>query len=76
MQQGCRIKVLSEDEIEQIHQSALSILWRTGVEVREAQAFDVLKRAGCPTNGKRIRIPSSLIEELLRQVPKEFTLTR
>jgi trimethylamine--corrinoid protein Co-methyltransferase len=74
MQQGCQIKVLSDSEIEQIHRSALSILWRTGVEVREDQAFDVLKKAGCPTNGKRIRIPTSLVEKMLRQVPKEFML--
>jgi trimethylamine--corrinoid protein Co-methyltransferase len=52
----------------------LSILWKTGVEVRENQAFDILKKAGCPSDGKRIRIPASLVEEAIRLAPKAFTL--
>jgi len=74
MHQGCQIEILSGDEIEQIHLGALSILWRTGIEVREDQAFDILKKAGCPTNGKRIRIPSNLVEEAIHLAPKAFTL--
>ena len=74
MAQGGQVKILSDDQIEQIHQSALSILWRTGVEVREDQAFEVLKKAGCPTNGKRVRIPSHLVEEAVRLAPKAFVL--
>jgi trimethylamine--corrinoid protein Co-methyltransferase len=74
MHTGSQIKVLSDDQIEQIHQSALSILRTTGVEVREEQAFNVLKGAGCPTNGKRIRIPSHLVEEAIRLAPKSITL--
>jgi trimethylamine--corrinoid protein Co-methyltransferase len=74
MQEGCQIRLLSDDEIEQIHRGALSILWRTGVEVWEEQAFDILQKAGCPTDGKRIRIPSSLVEEAVRLAPKAFTL--
>ncbi len=74
MPQGGQIKILSDDQIEQIHLSALSILWRTGVEVREDQAFEILKKAGCPTNGKTVRIPSHLVEEAIRSAPKTFTL--
>jgi trimethylamine--corrinoid protein Co-methyltransferase len=74
MHHGCHIEVLSDDEIEQIHVGALSILWKTGVEVRENQAFDILKKAGCPSDGKRIRIPASLVEEAIRLAPKAFTL--
>ncbi len=74
MPQGGQIKILSDDQIEQIHLSALSILWRTGVEVREEQAFEILKKAGCPTNGKTIRIPSHLVEEAIRLAPKTFML--
>ena len=74
MPQGGQIKILSDDQIEQIHLSALSILWRTGVEVREDQAFEFLKKAGCPTNGKTVRIPPHLVEEAIRLAPKTFTL--
>jgi trimethylamine---corrinoid protein Co-methyltransferase len=74
MKEGGQIKILSSDDIERIHLSALSILWNTGVEVREEQAFEVLKKAGCPTSGKTIRIPSHLVEEAIRTSPKTFTL--
>ena len=68
------LKVLSDDDIERIHLSALSILWRTGVEVREEQAFGILKKAGCPTHGKTVRIPPHLVEEAVRTCPRTFTL--
>ncbi len=74
MQHSCQIEILSDDEIEQIHVGALSILERTGVEVREDQAFDILKKAGCPSDGRRIRIPSAVTEEAIRLAPKAFTL--
>ena len=44
------------------------------MEVREDQAFEILKKAGCPTNGKTVRIPSHLVEEAIRLAPKTFTL--
>lgn len=74
MPEGGQIKILSDDDIERIHLGILSILWRTGIEVREGQAFDILKKAGCPTNGKRIRIPCHLVEEAIRLAPKTLTL--
>ncbi len=74
MVRGGLIKLLSEEEIEQIHLSALSILWQTGIEVREEQAFKILKKAGCATNGMRVRIPAHLVEESIRLAPRTFAL--
>lgn len=74
MLKGGMIKVLSEDDIGQIHLSALSILWRIGIDVREDQAFGILRKAGCPTNGRRVRIPAHLVEEAIRNAPGTFTL--
>jgi trimethylamine--corrinoid protein Co-methyltransferase len=74
MLKGGIIKFLSDEDIEQIHLSSLSILWRIGVEVREEQAFKLLQKAGCSTNGLRVRIPAHLVEESARLAPKTFTL--
>jgi len=71
---GGMIKILTDDDIDQIHLSALSILWRIGIEVREDQAFRILQKAGCPTNGMRVRIPTYLVENAIRLAPKTFTL--
>jgi trimethylamine--corrinoid protein Co-methyltransferase len=74
MRQGGQLKILSDSDIERIHDSALKILWRTGVEVREDQAFEILKKARCPTNGKTVRIPDHLVKEAIQSAPKTFTL--
>jgi len=74
MLKGGMMKILSEEDMEQIHLSALSILWRIGIDVREQQAFDILQKAGCPTNGMRVRIPAHLVEEAIRLAPPTFTL--
>jgi trimethylamine--corrinoid protein Co-methyltransferase len=74
MVQGGQLKILSDMDIEKIHHSALNILWETGVEVREDQAFEILKKAGCPTNGKTVRIPGHLVKEAIQSAPKTFTL--
>jgi len=74
MLKGGMLKILSEEDIEQIHLSALSILWRIGIDVREDQAFQILKKAGCPTNGTRVRIPAHLVEQAIRLSPETFTL--
>lgn len=74
MVKGGMLKILSESDMERIHESALSILWRIGIEVREEQAFAMLQKAGCPTNGLRVRIPAHLAEESIRLAPKSFTL--
>jgi trimethylamine--corrinoid protein Co-methyltransferase len=74
MRQGGQLKILADIDIEKIHQGALNILWRTGVEVREEQAFEILKKAGCPMNGKTVRIPAHLVKEAIRSAPKTFTL--
>lgn len=74
MLKGGMIKVLSQEDMEKIHLDALSILWRIGIEVREEQAFALLQKAGCPTNGMRVRFPSHLVEEAIRLAPPTFTL--
>jgi trimethylamine--corrinoid protein Co-methyltransferase len=74
MAQGGQLKILSDKDIEKIHHSALNILWGTGVEVREDQAFEILRKAGCPTNGKTVRIPDHLVKEAVQSAPKTFTL--
>jgi trimethylamine--corrinoid protein Co-methyltransferase len=71
---GGQIRLLSQENIEQIHLTALSILRLIGIEVREEQAFKILQKAGCHTNGKRVLIPDHLVKEAIRSAPKSFTL--
>ena len=46
MQFRPQLKVLSDDQVYDIHQAALEILWHTGVLVKAPAARDLLRRAG------------------------------
>ncbi|MEL7566037.1 MAG: trimethylamine methyltransferase family protein [Dehalobacterium sp.] len=68
------IKVLSDDEIYQIHLAALRILREIGLKIKEPQAVSLLKRNGCIIEGDRVRIPTHLVEEAVAQAPSTFTI--
>lgn len=68
------LKVLTNDEIYQIHLTALRILRDVGLKIREPQAVSILREAGCGFSGDRIRFPSHLVEEAVMQAPSTFTI--
>ncbi len=70
------LQVLAEDERVQIHERTLQILAQTGVRVDTAQGRGFLKAAGAEVNENShiVRFPRALVEECLRQAPREFVL--
>lgn len=71
-----RFRILSDDQIHEIHLASLEVLERTGVEVLDDEAVELLRSAGArvSNDGKRVRIPSYLVEAALRTAPKRVTL--
>ena len=71
-----RLKVLSDDQIYDIHQAALEILWNTGVLVKAPEARDLLGRAGARVDKETMvcRIPGYIVEEALNRAPSSFTV--
>jgi trimethylamine---corrinoid protein Co-methyltransferase len=70
------LKVLSDEQIYDIHQAALEILWKTGVLVRAPAARDLLRRAGAWVDDETglCRIPGYVVEEALKRAPSSFTV--
>lgn len=70
------LKVLSDEQVYQIHQAALEILWHTGVLVKAPAARVLLRQAGAVVDEEtqRCRIPGFVIEEALRRAPSSFTV--
>lgn len=70
------LKVLSDEQIYQIHQAALEILWNTGVLVKSQNARNLLKQAGAVVDEEamRCRIPGYVVEEALSRAPSAFTI--
>ncbi len=76
MQFRPRLDVLSDDQVHEIHQAALDILWATGVLVKAADARRLLRQAGARVDDEtmRCRIPAYVIEESLKRAPSAFTV--
>lgn len=69
-----RLHVLSRQQRELIHGSSLEVLRRTGVMVKEPQALEIFKKAGCRIEDECVRIPSNLVEWALRNVSPRVCL--
>ncbi len=76
VQGGLRFSVLSQDQREELHLSAIHCLETTGCDVHEPEARELLRQAGAHDLGSnRILIPGHLVEQALRTAPSAVTLS-
>jgi len=71
-----RIRILSDDQVREIHFTSLEILERTGVEVRNVRALEMLRKAGARVSGERVRMPSQLVKHAIDSAPERVVLSR
>src|SRR5512136_1457391 len=69
-----QFRVLSDRQIERVYQATLECLNRTGVNVHNAEARELLARAGARVNGMRVRIPPHIVQDAVASSPRSFTL--
>ncbi len=67
-------QMLSDDQCEEIFMTALELLERTGAEIHNEEARELLENAGCWVDGSRVRIPSALSEWAAKAAPSRVTL--
>jgi trimethylamine--corrinoid protein Co-methyltransferase len=71
-----RLRVLSEDQIEQIVSAALDVLQKTGTRVYSAEALRLLAEAGCVIEDDNlVHIPPWLVKTSLHSAPGRIVLT-
>ena len=76
VQQTASFKVLSEDQIKEIHNAALEILEHVGNRVECEDALNLFRDAGCHIEDDYlVKIPSYLVEEAIRTTPKRIVLS-
>jgi trimethylamine--corrinoid protein Co-methyltransferase len=69
-------QILSDAQLEEIHQASLEILWRTGVRVHDAEVVEMLAGAGCEIKDTDlVRIPAAVVEEALGHAPSKIVLS-
>jgi len=72
---GPQFRLMSDDQLENLHQATLQILERTGVIIECQEAIELLDGAGADvSNPNRVKIPSYLVEQAIRTAPRTITL--
>lgn len=70
LQSNLSFSVLSQDEIQQIHEATIKVLEETGVKVLEAEAQQLLKKVGCRVEGDIAYVPRKVVDDALKTAPK------
>ena len=68
--------VLTEKQIDRIHETSLAILEKVGVHVPHAEMLTMFSDSGATVDHEtqRVRIPPDLVERSLKQAGKQFTI--
>ncbi|HEY5671215.1 MAG TPA: trimethylamine methyltransferase family protein [Anaerolineales bacterium] len=69
-----KLKVLTENEVEAIHESSLRILAETGIVLTHPQGREILAAAGATVESDRVLLPPELVEEAIAHCPNEVRL--
>ena len=66
--------VISDDELEAIHQSSLLVLRDIGMDFLHPRATKMLAAAGAEVRGERVRFDPAMVTELVSSAPPKFVL--
>lgn len=70
---GSRRRILTEEQIQLVHQQSLELLENTGVSVQSEDALEALGDAGCEVGEPaRVKIPGRLVEQAIEAAPKSI----
>ena len=67
-------KVLTDEQIQDLHQGVLDVLWESGAKIYHEKALKVFEKAGCKVDNDEnlVKFPPNLVEESLRKCPSGF----
>ncbi|MCL7454366.1 MAG: trimethylamine methyltransferase family protein, partial [Anaerolineae bacterium] len=68
------LKVLSDAEVEAIHQATLRVLGETGIILTQDEGRHRLAGAGATVDGQRVLLPADLVERCVGQCPQQVTI--
>lgn len=69
------IRVLSMNEMDLIHHSALRVLAEVGMRIEHEEALNALEAVGCDvdSNRKEVKFPSAVVENAISRLRKDFS---
>jgi trimethylamine--corrinoid protein Co-methyltransferase len=72
---GVQLRVLTDDDLADIHLGTLEVLERTGVFVEDEEAREVFAAAGATVDARGVvRIPGHVVEQAVRTAPSKLVL--
>ncbi|MHB1511378.1 MAG: trimethylamine methyltransferase family protein [Acidimicrobiales bacterium] len=71
---GGRAQVLTEEQLDVVHERACDILEEIGTEVRHESTLRRLRAAGQNVDGSRVRWDRAFVEELVAKAPASFSV--
>ena len=74
--QSCpRYRLLTEDQIQEIHLATLEILETIGVKILGEEGIELLEGAGCRMKqDKRVKIPRRLVDDCIESAPSRLSI--
>jgi trimethylamine--corrinoid protein Co-methyltransferase len=66
---------LEPESLQRLHQAALTVLERVGIDVHDELALGQLVKAGARVDGVRVRFPAELIDQAVAAAPGSFPLS-
>ncbi len=69
--------LISEEQLEEIHEASLDVLEQVGIEFLSKRALAIFKAGGAEVDEKtqRVRFDRDLVMELIKTAPSSFTMT-
>ena len=67
-------EVLSEEQIDLVHERAMTVLEEIGTDVRHPRALELLNGLGQKVEGERVHWDREFVMEMLAKAPSAFTL--
>jgi len=73
---GGQLKILTEEQLHQIHLATLEVLEEVGVKVDHRQALEIMADSGCRVDFDRrvVKIPEYVLKKSLETAPSRITL--
>lgn len=73
---GGQLKVLSEEDIHQVHMATLEVLEDIGVKIENRPALELMADNGCRVdfNKQMVKVPEYVLKEALQSAPSKITL--
>ncbi len=66
-------ELLTQQQVERIHEASLEILQEVGLKVRYEPAREVFAKHGCSVDGERVKLPREVVEKYRKLAPPSFT---